>query len=199
MIVEEFKLPLMDFVERADEIPNLLSVVLFGSVVKGDVSKKSDIDILLLFDADHNPELGKEAEIARKIASEISVKHDLKHPFSFTFVNQRSIEDMDPDFLWNVVREGVLIWNRLEDELMKEPHPFLEPMVLVKYTTRDLEEKNKRKLLRKLYSSKKRLINKDKERLGQGVLLTSAAKFDELKDLLDAIGVSYSVKKIWSH
>jgi len=75
---------------------------------------------------------------------------------------------MDPDFLWNVVREGVLIWNRLEDELMKEPHPFLEPMVLVKYTTRDLEEKNKRKLLRKLYSSKKRLINKDKERLGQG-------------------------------
>lgn len=199
MIVEEFKLPLMDFVERADEIPNLLSVVLFGSVVKGDVSKKSDIDILLLFDADHNPELGKEAEIARKIASEISVKHDLKHPFSFTFVNQRSIEDMDPDFLWNVVREGVLIWNRLEDEVMKEPHPFLEPMVLVKYTTRDLEEKNKRKLLRKLYSSKKRLINKDKERLGQGVLLTSAAKFDELKDLLDAIGVSYSVKKIWSH
>jgi len=199
MIVEEFKLPLMDFVERADEIPNLLSVVLFGSVVKGDVSKKSDIDILLLFDADHNPELGKEAEIARKIASEISVKHDLKHPFSFTFVNQRSIEDMDPDFLWNVVREGVLIWNRLEDEVMKEPHPFLEPMVLVKYTTRDLEEKNKRKLLRKLYSSKKRLINKDKERLGQGVLLTSAAKFDELKDLLDAFGVSYSVKKIWSH
>jgi len=199
MIVEEFKLPLMDFVERADEIPNLLSVVLFGSVVKGDVSKKSDIDILLLFDADHNPELGKEAEIARKIASEISVKYDLKHPFSFTFVNQRSIEDMDPDFLWNVVREGVLIWNRLEDELMKEPHPLLEPMVLVKYTTRDLEEKNKRKLLRKLYSSKKRLINKDKERLGQGVLLTSAAKFDELKDLLDAIGVSYSVKKIWSH
>jgi len=100
MIVEEFKLPLMDFVERADEIPNLLSVVLFGSVVKGDVSKKSDIDILLLFDADHNPELGKEAEIARKIASEISVKHDLKHPFSLHSLTRGVLR------IWTLISSG---------------------------------------------------------------------------------------------
>jgi predicted nucleotidyltransferase len=198
MIDERFKLPLMDFVERAGEIPHLVAVILFGSVVKGEVSKKSDIDLMLLFDTDHDPELGEEAKIARRIASEISMKHDLKHPFSFIYFNRRNMEEIGTDFLWNVIKEGVLIWGRVEDELVGEPPQSLEPMVLIQYTTKELEEKNKRKLLRKLYSSKEKLMDKDKERLGRGVILTRAEKFDALKDLLDSLKVSYSVKKIWS-
>ena len=199
MIEEEFKLPLMDLIEKAGEIPNLIAIILFGSAVTGDVSKKSDIDLLLVFDTDHNPEIGRESEIAHKIAAEISVKHDLKHPFSLIFVNKRHMEEIDPDFLWNVAKEGILIWSQPVNVLMKKAHPSLEPMILIKYSTKNLEEKEKRKLLRSLYSSKKKLINKEKERLGQGIILTTAEKFDKLKELLDSFDTNYSVKKIWAH
>ncbi|MEN4006442.1 MAG: nucleotidyltransferase domain-containing protein [Methanobacteriaceae archaeon] len=199
MIEEEFKLPLMDLIEKAGEIPNLIAIILFGSAVTGGVSKKSDIDLLLVFDTDHNPEIGRESEIAHKIATEISIKHDLRHSFSLIFVNKKHMEEIEPDFLWNVAKEGILIWSRPVDILMGENHPSLEPMILIKYSTKNLKENEKRKLLRSLYSSQKKLINKEKERLGQGIILTTAEKFDKLKELLDSFNANYSVKKIWTH
>jgi predicted nucleotidyltransferase len=199
MIEERFKQPIIDFIDRADKIPNLIGVVLFGSVVTGDISKKSDIDLLLVFDTDHNPEIGKEAKIAREIASNISIKYDLPYPFSFVFINKRNMKEIEPDFLWNVCKEGILIWGKPEDILMKSPHPSLEPMMLIRYSVKDLNEKDKRRLLRTLYASKKKLINKKSERLGPGTILTNARKFDKFKEVLDRFNVKYSVKKIWAH
>ena len=199
MIEKRFKHAIVDFVDRADEIPNLVGVILFGSAVTGDISEKSDIDLLLIFDTDHNPEIGKEAKVAHRIASEISIKHDLIYPFSFVFVNKKNMKEIEPDFLWNVSKEGILIWGRPEDVLMEKAHPSLEPMLLIRYSLKDLNENSKRKLLRALYTSKKRLIDKESERIGPGVILTNAEKFDKLKELLDALNVKYSIKKIWGH
>lgn len=199
MIDEQFKLPIIDFIDRAKEIPNLVGVVLFGSAVTGDISKKSDIDIMLIFDSDHNPEIGRESEIAHRIVSDVSLKHDLAHPFSFVFVNQRNMKEIEPDFFWNVVREGILIWGRAEDIIMKKAHPSLEPMIIIKYSMKELSIKDKRRLLRYLYSSKKRIIDKEIDRLGPGTLLLNAEKFDRIKSVLDSFGIRYSVRKIWGH
>lgn len=199
MIPEEYRLPLMDFREEAYKIPNLVSLIVFGSVVRNELSPKSDIDLLLVFDTDHNPELGDEATIAHQVAMEISIKYDLIHPFSLIFINQRNIEDTEPDFLWNVAREGILLWGKPSRAIYREPPSSLEPFLLVKYSTQNLDPGHKRKLIRKLYTAKKRLIDKEKERLGPGVLLTPAQKFDKLKELLDSFNVKYSVKKIWIH
>ena len=46
VIPDEIKCAIFDFTQRAKEIPNLLSATLFGSVVSGDLSKKSDIVVL---------------------------------------------------------------------------------------------------------------------------------------------------------
>lgn len=180
MIEEKLKRPIIDFIDNANRIPNLVGVVLFGSAVTGEISKKSDIDMLLIFDTDHDPEVGEEAGIAQKIATEISMKHDLVHPFSFVIVNKRSLEKLDPDFLWNVCKDGIMIWGRPEDILVEKDVPFLKPMVLVRYSLGDLSDKDKRRFLRSLYSSKKRLIDKDTEKVGPGTLLLDAKKFDGL-------------------
>jgi len=113
MIFAEYRLPLMDFRDEAHKIPNLVSIVVFGSLVRDELSPKSDIDLLLVFDTDHNPELGEEAKIAHEVAMKISIKYDLIHPFSLIFINQQTIEDTEPDFLWNVAREGILLWESL--------------------------------------------------------------------------------------
>ncbi len=196
MIYEGFRLPIIEFIERAEEIPNLIGVVLFGSAVTGDVSKKSDIDLMLIFDTDHNPEVGMETETTHKISSEISIKYDLAHPFSFVFVNKRNIEEIDPDFLWNVSKEGILIWGKAEDILMKEPHPSLKPMVLIRYSAIGLRERDRRGLFRRLYAAKHRIVEK-KDRLGPGIILIEAERFDGIKNLFDDYKVKYSVKKIW--
>jgi len=143
--------------------------------------------------------MGKEAEIAHKVASDISVKYDLPYPFSFVFVNKGNMIEIESDFLWNVVKEGVVIWGKPQDILMKSPHPSLEPLMLIKYSVKELNEKNKRKFLRWLYTSKKKIIEKREEKLGPGVLLIKAEKFEETKRVFDKFNVKYSTKKIWGH
>ena len=194
---EKLKLLLIDFADNASKIPNLAGVILFGSAVTGDISKKSGIDLLLVFDTDHNPELGEEVKIAHEIASNISVKYDLPYPFSFVFVNKGNMGEMEPDFLWSVIKEGVVIWRKPQDILMKAPHPSLEPSILIQYSVKELNEKNKRKILRWLYTSKKRIIEKRKEKLGPGVLLIKAEKFEEIKKVFDKFDVKYSIKRFW--
>lgn len=200
MIYEKFKLAIADFLEKAGEIPNLVGVIIFGSALTGDVSKKSDIDLLLIFSCNHNPEVSEESKIAREIASEICLKHDLAHSFAFVFFNQKRPQEIELDFLWNIAKEGILIWARPKEIISKKPHPSLEPMLMVKYSIQDLKEKDRRRFLRHLYTSKKSIINKKEERLGPGTLLVKASKFDRIKELFDEFKIkNYSLKKLWGH
>ena len=199
MIPKDITYPLLDFVSQADAIPNLTGMILFGSAVTGKMSKKSDIDIVLVFETDHDPETGREAEMIHEIASAVSVKHDILYPFSFVFINKNNMEEIDVDFLWTIAKEGMIIWGKPQELLMKTPHPSLNPVMLIQYSTKNLDEKDKRKLLRWLYTSKQKMINKSKEKIGPGVLLVEAQKFDELKKIFDMFNLTYSIKKIWSH
>lgn len=199
MIYEEFKAPLMDFLERANRIPNLVGVILFGSAVNGDISKKSDIDLLLITQSDSNPELGEESVTAHSITSEISKKHELKHSFSLTFFNLNNNKDIEPDFLWAVFKEGIMLWGNPNTLFAKKIIGILEPKLLCTYSLKKLEEKDKRAVIRKLYESKFRLIDKE-EKVASGVVLIDAKKENQIKAIFEKHGVTiYKIRKIWSH
>jgi len=195
---EKFKMAIIDFIERAEEIHNLVGIVLFGSALSCETSKKSDIELLLIFNSDHNPEAREESEIAHRIASDIFTKYNLAHSFSFTFLNQKKTEEVGPDFLWNVAKEGILVWAKPKDIFSIEPLSSLEPMMICRYSIKGLREKDRRGFLRCLYGGKKRIINKSKERLGPGALLIRADKFNKIKETFDRFGIKdYSVRKLW--
>lgn len=195
---EKFKIAIIDFIERAEEIPNLIGIVLFGSALSCEISQKNDIELLLIFDSGHNPEAREESKIAHRIASDIVTKHSLAHSFSLVFLNQKKIEKAEPDFLWNVAKEGILVWAKPKDILSREPHPSLEPMMICRYSIKGLKEKDRRGFLRHLYAGKKRIINKSEERLGPGTLLIRADKFNKIKETFDRFGIKdYYVKKLW--
>ncbi len=202
-IAKIFKPPVIDFIAQASEIPNLVCAILFGSVVTGDISKKSDIDILLLFDCAHNPELGEEMKIAIQIAGEICAKHNLAHTFSFVIQNKRKMTEIDTDFLWKVCQEGIIIWGLPEIVLARKPNPNLTPLSLISYSVSELPNKNKRAVFRALYGNgknKKGLIDKKNERLGRGTLIIGSDKFDDIKSIFDRFGVKiFSVKKLWGY
>lgn len=198
IIYEKFKAPLMDFIEKAKEIPNLIGVILFGSAVTGDVSKKSDIDLLLITQSDHNPELGEESSKAHRITSEISKKYDLKHTFSLTFYNLSNEKDIDSDFLWEVCKDGIMLWGDPNFVLGKKIKEALTPKFLCTYSLKELEDKDKRAVIRKLYESRSKLIGKE-EKVSAGVLLIDAKKEPQLKEIFEECNVTnYRIKKIWT-
>jgi predicted nucleotidyltransferase len=198
IIYEPFKAPLIDFVERARSIPNLIGVILFGSAVTGDVSKKSDIDLLLITQSDHNPELGEESIAAHRITSEISKKYNLEHSFSITFYNLNNENDIEPDFIWEVCKDGIMLWGDPNFVLGKKIKDVLVPKILCVYSLKELADKDKRAVIRKLYESKSKLIGK-KEKVTAGVVMVDAEKEPQLKAIFEEYSVTnYKVKKIWT-
>jgi len=195
-IYEEFKEPLIYFVERAKEIPNLIGVILFGSAITGDVSKKSDIDLLLVTKSPTNPEIGKESEIAHSIASEISKKFNLEQSFSITFYNLNQ-KDIEPDFLWEVEKEGIVIWAKPASLLNIDLKENLTPKLICSYSLKGLKEKDKRAIIRKLYESKSKIIN-EKEKIAPGVFIIDAEKEPLIDNLFKKFKLKdYSIKKTW--
>ena len=209
MIPEKFQPVITDFVNNAGKIPNLICAILYGSIVKGEMHKKSDIDILLLFNTDHNPELGVESKVAHQISAEVMKKHPSPNPISFVFSNLNDIEPNEVDFLWNTAKEGVVIWGKPNLSMLKLKD-VLEPKLLITYSMNNLERKEKVRLHRalygyksrttingKLYLTKKEGLLKKEECLGQNVLLLPAEKSDPVTSILDKFRVKYSVKKVW--
>jgi predicted nucleotidyltransferase len=197
-IYEPFKAPVMDFIEKARSIPNLIGVILFGSAITGDVSKKSDIDLLLVTLSDHNPELGEESIAAHRITSEISKKYDLGHPFSLTFFNLNNEKDIEPDFLWEVCKDGIMLWGDPNFVLGKKIKEALNPKFLCVYSLKKLADKDKRAVIRKLYESRAKLVEKE-EKIAAGVFLIDANKEPRLKAIFEECNVTdYRIKKVWT-
>ncbi len=210
MIPEKLRLPIIEFVSRAEGIPNLRVVVLFGSTVKGGLHKKSDIDMLLLFDCDHNPEVGKEAKKAHEIASDILSQYNIPHSFSFTMENINDLH-LDPTFLRNVVNEGIIIWARPEIKILERPHPNMESMDIFSYTLTTLSPKEKMAVHRALYGYRvekvvkgKKYINEAKgivgehgEKLGNSVFMLPSHRSQEVIEIFEKHGVNYKMTGVW--
>ena len=211
MIPEKLRLPIIDFVNMASDIPNLKVAVLFGSVVKGEFHKKSDIDILLLFDSKNNPEVGKESKIAHKIASDILSKYDISHSFSFVMENINK-PYLDAQFLRTVVNEGIIIWALPEVKILEKKHPNMEPANIFSYSLTSLKPKGKMAVHRALYGYKvdktvkgKRYLNETKgivgergEKLGDGVFMVPSRASEEVIDIFKKYKVKYNKKDIWT-
>ncbi|HAW50119.1 TPA: hypothetical protein DCX16_04130 [bacterium] len=211
IIPDKIKCAIFDFAQSAKEIPNLLSATLFGSVILGDLSKKSDIDISLLFNTGHNPELGVELKTALKIGTEIVKKYQLEHSFSFICTNLRDIGENELDFLWNVEKEGLIIWQRDNLFLGKEISRHLIPKVIISYSLKGLSSKDKSKIHRALYGyqmkmqvegriyevSKEGAVSDKCRKLGPGSLILTLDVWERLEKVFDKLNVKYIKYKIW--
>ena len=94
---------LIDFlVKELSKLPTLRSILLFGSLAKGEARPDSDIDLLLVFD-EEDPYVRLD-DVVRIIC-----KSSLVRGVNPILTNMR---DLDRDFLEEVLREGKLLWSR---------------------------------------------------------------------------------------
>jgi len=196
-----------ELAQKIGEISTLEVVVLFGSAARGEMHKKSDIDILLLFDADHDPELGVEGDLVHKTAGEIEKTHQLENPFSFVFMNKN--DKLDSDFLWEVAKDGIVIFSR--PELILGQKENLKPAAFISYTFQDIPARDKMYVKRKLYGYKVKSIHRGKEylsegkgivqehgkKMGRATFLIDAPYVDDILNLFQERNVKYKISKVW--
>lgn len=108
------------FVARIRNLPDLQAVVLFGSFARGDIDRRSDIDLLLVIDRE---DLSSARSEVAAILSELKPHREI----SPTLTN---LEDADASFLQNVFREGRVLHGKL---LLTPDHLALEPRALIAY------------------------------------------------------------------
>lgn len=106
-------LQIFEFLRRAaDKFETLHQIILFGSFARGEVDRRSDVDMLLLF-SEKNPERAHLREVVRmgnEIIDELSGKGE--ETWNFQFVIARDIGDLDLAMQRAVVREGIVLYGR---------------------------------------------------------------------------------------
>ncbi len=208
MIPQEISEAIMEFAFRCGEVPNLETAVLFGSAVNGNFSKKSDIDVLLMFDTDRNPEVGAEAEAVHRLSGEISAKLSLSHPFSFVMYSRG--DAIDRSLLREVLRDGMVLFARPLD-VLGVPRKGLRAYALISYTLKGMEPKDKMGLQRGLYgyqvarkvgekryrSSAPGLVGQWGKRIGPTAFLIPDEQAEEVRELLRARNCSFEEVPVW--
>jgi predicted nucleotidyltransferase len=208
VIPEGISRAVMEFALRCGEVPNLEAAVLFGSAVDGTFSKKSDIDVLLLFDTDGNPELGPEAEAVHSLAGDISAALSLSHPFSFVMYSRR--ETVDGSLLREVLRDGVVLFARPRD-VLGAARDDLRPHVLFSYTLKGMAPRDKMALQRGLYgyrvarrvgdrrydSASPGLVGRWGRRVGPTAFLVPEERAREARELLGGRGCAFEEVPVW--
>jgi predicted nucleotidyltransferase len=96
--------------------PVILKAVVFGSVVRGDTNKDSDVDILIVI----SDKYGKLKEEICMSAYEIALKNNVV--FSPIVMDESTYEwyriNKDP-FYKNIHRDGIEIWTKKSESLLK--------------------------------------------------------------------------------
>lgn len=108
------------------------------------------------------------------------------------FFNLREKKDVESSFLFEICNKGLFLSPCPEKVFSEYLKKSLSPYLLIKYSTKNLHEKDKKKLLRNV----KKIAEKN-SKIGKGVLLIKKEKFEKLKELLDSIKADYRVKEVW--
>lgn len=196
---EEDKRFLEEFVKRARKLPNLEAIILFGSLARGEEDRRSDIDLLMIFDH-KNPE--EYIPNVSKIISKLSPRREVRPVLT-------NLKDYDPDFLNNVIREGRVLFGKV---VLSPKKLGLKAYKIIHYSTKGLDNALKMRLYRsihgykiktmkrgKIYTSEKGgLINqRDVILLGTNVIALPENLAKEFLRFLEVNNITHRTWKVW--
>ena len=205
MIQEEFEDIVFEFAKKASRYEDVACIFLFGSVAKGDTDRRSDIDILVVFDADKE-DIDAKNEVS-DLALSLEKKYDRNVQVIFT---NKDFDGLDRYFLKEVVHEGILLYAKHPKIEVKNLE--LEPYRMILYDLKKFDEREKRRIRRLLYghktrkeikgkvyrSEKKGLVQGlDGKHIGRGVIVIPQTKVQSLEKELEKMKIDYRRIDMW--
>jgi len=188
------------FVEKTKNIPNLECIILFGSIVRNEADKRSDLDLLLLFNEknpkSHIPEI-------MKIVTTLKPHREIKPTVT-------NFTDIEEEFLQTVLREGKVLWGKM---IIAPNKLLLKAYRLISYDVSALKPSKKVKISRLIhgYQSKKTIDGKIKKYaypglkdkynvhlISKGTVLVPEKYTKNFLQELDKHHVTYQEKIVWA-
>ena len=183
-------------------VPDVRSVVLFGSAARGSATEESDIDLFI--------DCSRDAEDAAWKAI-LALDRRFHVEFSVIFYRPEEREAFDKQFLESIVRQGRVLFGSLP--LLTPAQLDLQPLRLVSYRTGKLAPRKRAQFLREVdgYETRKRVGRKTyvvrkpgflKEvggwRVGRGAVVVPEESIEAFDELLRRYGATRHIIAIWS-
>jgi predicted nucleotidyltransferase len=178
--------------ERIAKVANVGALILYGSIVRGEASPKSDIDLMVVPLKNKNTKTLKKQVM--KIVKEIEDEFKLKASFSIIIYTGTE----DPYFVWEVVKDGIAIY--IKPEMAISSIQNVKPYSLISYSFAGLKDSEKKRIQRFLFESKKgvQIDRSNKmEYIAPGVIVLPLEKSKHVIEFFDEMHLQYSLMKIW--
>lgn len=202
MIQKEFKETVFEFVKLVSDLEEVESIILFGSVAKGEAKTDSDIDFLVVVS---NMKIERRVI---KIANEVSDNFNKKLQ---TIVKTKKLEGLDPSMIESIATEGILLYGLPIKVGQKDLE--LEPYAIAIYSLSHLPQSEKMKFKRSIFGSKS-VFKGDKKtyktvqegllkmfsgaKLGRGSIIFPS-KHKEIVKQLEYFKIKYKTFTVWAN
>ena len=162
---KEFKDIIFEFAKSASDFDSVKAVLVFGSVAKGEADKRSDIDLLVIFDTAKN-EFNDEDKIFT-LSQELGKKYDKVMQVVFS---NKNFDKLERKFIEAVLKEGIILYGSLPS--VKADKLLLESYSILNFELSRLEKNNRDKLNRILtgYETEKKYKSKTYKSSSEGLL-----------------------------
>jgi len=202
---KEFKDIVFEFAKLASDFNNVKTILLFGSVAKGEADKRSDVDFLVVFDTTKNK--FKDENKIFSLSQELGRKYDKTVQVVFS---NRNFDKLERKFIETVLREGIILYGNLPS--VRTDKLLLEPYSIFDFEASKLDKSNRNKLDRilkgyetkkkyksKLYkSSSEGLIKKyESKKLGPSSFIVSFKNSNIFEELFRNFKIKYKKLDVW--
>lgn len=182
-VSEEFKGLISELFFAAQRIPKLRQLVLYGSIAKGEEDRRSDVDLLLVFDTKEDPDRTKLARVATAEIGRAFAAAKCERSPQLMLTNLR---DVDREFIKNVSKEGIVVWGR---PLVLKGEEILKPKVLFEYRVGGKSDPRKVRFYRALGFAKAEKL--------RSALIVDPEDADDIEQILKLNQVKYERKELW--
>ncbi|MGB9730197.1 MAG: nucleotidyltransferase domain-containing protein [Thermoprotei archaeon] len=180
-------------IEVISSINEVIAIILFGSVARGDYDEYSDYDLLVVF-RDKNSMWKRWDEVFEKVGELKLLLHVIPKSLDEFF-------NSEPTFLEEIFKYGKLLYSKYPFQSYMRPFN-LKRMCLLVYNMRNLKQKDKMKLFYKLYGKRK---NKDKSlvnklggsRINNGCIIVPEENIETILKILREYGAETKIFKIY--
>lgn len=183
---------LVDLRARLVDLKELGALIIYGSVVRGEASPKSDIDLLAVPAQKNGIDVMQRKLTA--VLRYIEKAHRLKLGFSLMVYSGNE----DSHFLWEAMQDGVVLFCRPGTAISGFANT--QPVALISYTFKGVDGAGRQKLRRFIFESEKgvRIDRRNRqEYVAPGALLLSLERARLLTWMFDSMGVKYGLLKLW--
>jgi len=185
---------------------DILYLILFGSVARGDVKPGSDLDFFIVFDTE-----GPVEDKSRTKVGQIAQGLEKKYYISIQVIySNRNYEGIDDYFLQKVFSEGIILYANAINVTLNSKQ--VRPFTIVSYHINNLAQNEKMKLKTQLYGYKtEKKVGKKRyssffpgllkqlggRQLGFGTILIPTRHITPIEKLLRKFKARYSITETW--